>query len=101
MRKPKGSLFQGGVALANGTQIDYLVDGTHRRIGKKVNGGLSRAFLYQNTQPPESATQLFRASFVAQDSAFPTRSVRAGKTSRLICDERGSPRLESIRQAAP
>ncbi len=28
------------VTLPDGTQIDYLIDGRNRRIGKKVNGAL-------------------------------------------------------------
>ncbi|MBF0134527.1 MAG: RHS repeat protein, partial [Magnetococcales bacterium] len=27
-----------GVTLANGTRLDYLIDGQNRRIGRKVNG---------------------------------------------------------------
>jgi YD repeat-containing protein len=41
---PLGNLLH--VGRPNGTQIDYLVDGSNRRIGKKVNGALAQGFLY-------------------------------------------------------
>jgi YD repeat-containing protein len=36
------------VTLADGTLIEYVVDGQNQRIGKKVNGVLQQGFLYQN-----------------------------------------------------
>jgi len=32
------------VTLPNATQIDYLIDGQNRRIGRKVNGALTQVF---------------------------------------------------------
>ena len=40
------------VTLPNGTQIEYLIDGQNRRIGKKVNGALVQGFLYQGQLQP-------------------------------------------------
>ena len=40
------------VTLPDGTQIEYLVDGEERRIGKKVNGTLIQGFLYQDALNP-------------------------------------------------
>src|SRR5262249_580043 len=40
------------VVLPGGTQITYLIDGTSYRIGKRVNGTLIQAFLYQNSLSP-------------------------------------------------
>jgi hypothetical protein len=37
-----GNLTQ--ATLPNGTAIDYLIDGSNRRIGKKVNGVLVQGF---------------------------------------------------------
>jgi YD repeat-containing protein len=34
------------VTLPNGTQIEYVIDGQNRRIGKKVNGNLVQSFVY-------------------------------------------------------
>ena len=40
------------VVLPAGRQIDYLIDGQNRRIGKKVDGTLMQAFLYQDGLKP-------------------------------------------------
>jgi YD repeat-containing protein len=40
------------VELPSGDQIDYLVDGENRRIGKKVNGVLVQGFLYESQLEP-------------------------------------------------
>jgi RHS repeat-associated protein len=100
-----------GVTLPNGTRIDYLVDGTHRRIGKKVNGSLTKAFLYQNTLPTVSATAppfpsgtqvvaefdatgaLVSRFLYGSKPHVPDAVLRSGKTYRLFSDERGSVRL--------
>jgi YD repeat-containing protein len=38
--------------LPDGTQIDYVIDGQSRRVGKKINGTLVQGFLYQNQFNP-------------------------------------------------
>ncbi|MCP4699509.1 MAG: hypothetical protein GY862_22075, partial [Gammaproteobacteria bacterium] len=40
------------VQFADGTTIEYLIDGRDRRIGKKVNGLLAQGFLYQGSLNP-------------------------------------------------
>jgi YD repeat-containing protein len=45
-----GSLRQ--ATLPDGTVLDYLVDGTHRRVGKKRNGVLEHAWLYDGQLRP-------------------------------------------------
>jgi len=40
------------VVLPSGTQIDYLIDGQNRRIGKKINGSLVQGFLYDGAPRP-------------------------------------------------
>jgi YD repeat-containing protein len=40
------------VNLPGNTQIDYVIDGQNRRIGKKINGTLAQGFLYQNRLNP-------------------------------------------------
>jgi YD repeat-containing protein len=40
------------VALPNGTNIEYVIDGQNRRIGKKVNGVLVQGFLYGSQLRP-------------------------------------------------
>jgi len=36
------------VTLPSGENIDYIVDGENRRVGKKVNGTVTGAFVYQD-----------------------------------------------------
>jgi RHS repeat-associated protein len=36
----------------DGTLIEYIIDGANRRIGKKVNGSLTKAWLYQSQLNP-------------------------------------------------
>ena len=38
--------------MADGTKIEYMIDGLNRRIGKKVNGVLTQGFLYQDQLNP-------------------------------------------------
>ena len=45
-----GNLRQ--VVAPAGTQIDYVIDGRNRRIGKKVNGALVQGFLYADQLNP-------------------------------------------------
>src|SRR5207253_3095058 len=40
------------VRLPSGTQIDYVVDGRWRRIGKRLNGTLVQGFLYSDALRP-------------------------------------------------
>ena len=40
------------VQLPDGTEIEYIIDGQNRRIGKKVNGTLMQGFIYQDQFNP-------------------------------------------------
>lgn len=79
-----------GVVLPNGDDIDYVIDGRGRRIGKRVNGVLQKGWLYADGTEPVAeldATGALVSRFVA--GYFE----RGGSTYRLITDERGSVRL--------
>jgi len=41
-----------GAALTGGSQIDYVIDGQNRRIGKKNHSTLTQGFLYENQLAP-------------------------------------------------
>jgi RHS repeat-associated protein len=90
-----GSLI--AVSLPTGTQIEYLTDGQHRRIGKKVNGALVQAFLYSSQLRP--AAELDGSGGVVARFVYGTRinvpeyMVKAGTTYRLLTDHLGSVRL--------
>jgi len=92
---PLGNLL--GVTLPEGTQIEYVIDGQHRRIGKKVNGVLTQAFLYRNHLNP--VAELDGAGNVVARFVYGTRPhipdylIKGGVTYRILTDHLGSPRL--------
>jgi RHS repeat-associated protein len=85
------------VALPNGTQIDYVIDGQNRRVGKKVNGVLVEGFIYRNQLQPTAWLKpdgSVRATFVyGLHSNVPEYMAKSGTTYRLITDQIGSVRL--------
>ena len=86
-----------GVSLPDGTQIDYLVDGTGRRVGKKVNGLITRGWLYQDRLRPaaelDGSNNVVSTFVYASPYGAPSYMTKNGTTYRIISDERGSPRL--------
>ncbi|GAC1431733.1 MAG: hypothetical protein NVSMB62_28750 [Acidobacteriaceae bacterium] len=85
------------VTLPNRTQIDYVIDGQSRRIGKKVNGVLLEGFLYRNQLQPAAwldGTGAVKATFVyGLHPNVPEYMVQGTTTYRLITDQVGSVRL--------
>jgi len=85
------------VTLPNGTQIDYLIDGRNRRIGKKVNGSLVQGFLYQDGLKPiaelDGAGNLVSRFVYATRVNVPEYMIKGGVTYRIVTDKLGSPRL--------
>jgi RHS repeat-associated protein len=85
------------VTLPGGAQIDYLVDGQDRRIGKKVNGTLVQGFLYQNALSPvaelDAGNNVVSRFVYASRANVPDYMIRGGVTYRIISDHLGSPRL--------
>ncbi len=85
------------VVLPGGAQIDYLIDGQNRRIGKKVNGALVQGFLYQDQLKP--IAELNGSGAVVSRFVYgthvnlPDYMVKGGVTYRIITDQLGSPRL--------
>ena len=59
------------VLLPDGTQIEYLVDGANRRIGRKVNGVLIQGFLYQDALNPvaelDGSGHVVQGSFMGRE----------------------------------
>jgi len=84
-------------ALSNGNQIDYLIDGQHRRIGKKVNGTLVQGFLYQDQLRPiaelDGNNQVVTRFVYADKANVPAYLIKTGITYRILSDHLGSPRL--------
>jgi len=83
--------------LADGTLIEYVVDGQNRRIGKKVNGALQQGFLYQNqlnVVAELNGTGGIVSRFVYGTKAnVPDYMMKSGVTYRIVSDHLGSPRL--------
>jgi RHS repeat-associated protein len=86
-----------GVTLPDNTQIEYLIDGRNRRIGKRVNGTLAQGWLYCDQLNP--IAELDGNNNVVSRFVYGTRSnvpdymIRGGVTYGIISDHLGSPRL--------
>jgi RHS repeat-associated protein len=85
------------VALPSGTNIEYVIDGQNRRIGKKVNGTLTQGFLYSGQLRPLAeldGTGTVVSRFVYGTKInVPEYMVKGGATYRLLTDHLGSVRL--------
>ncbi|MBI2571652.1 MAG: RHS repeat-associated core domain-containing protein, partial [Candidatus Schekmanbacteria bacterium] len=85
------------VSLPDGTAITYEVDGVGRRVGKKINGVLQRAWLYQDALEPvaelDGSGALVSVFVYASRPHVPDAMVRDGTTYRILSDHLGSVRL--------
>jgi RHS repeat-associated protein len=83
--------------LPDGTELDYLIDGMQRRIGKKVDGVLVQGFAYGNQLEPIAeldASGNLIASFVyAERPHVPSFMLKGGQVYRIVADHLGSVRL--------
>jgi len=77
--------------------IEYVVDGRNRRVGKKVNGALVQAFLYGNQLEPvaelDGSGNLVARFVYGSKAHVPDYMVKAGVTYRIVSDHLGSMRL--------
>jgi RHS repeat-associated protein len=85
------------VKLPDGTDIQYVIDGQNRRVGKKVNGALTDGFLYQNQLNPvaelDSSGNVIERFVYGSRPNMPDYIIKDGTTYRVISDQLGSPRL--------
>jgi RHS repeat-associated protein len=85
------------VSLPDGRQISYPTDARHRRIGKRVDGTLTRRWLYQGEL--RIAAELDAGGAVSTRFVYglkanvPEYMVKGAATYRLITDHLGSVRL--------
>ena len=90
-----GSLIK--AELPGNTVIDYLLDGQHRRIGKRVNGTLVQGLLYSGQLAPvaelNGAGQVVSRFVYATHTNVPDYLVKGAVTYRVITDQLGSVRL--------
>src|SRR5580765_7398438 len=78
------------VTLPSGSQIQYLVDGHDRRVGKKVNGSLVQAFRYDSKARPlaeldPSGVVMSRFVYGARNNT-PDYIIKGNVTYRIITD---------------
>jgi RHS repeat-associated protein len=84
------------IQLPNGTNIDYLVDGLDRRVGKKINGTLVSMLLYGDALRPVAeldASGAVISRFVYAGHNVPIYLTKAGVTYRIVTDQVNSVRL--------
>ena len=83
--------------MPDGTEIEYVIDGQNRRVGKKRNGQLEQGFLYQGQLNPVAeldGNNQITARFVYGDKAnVPAYMIKDGINYRIISDHLGSVRL--------
>ncbi|HKO93290.1 MAG TPA: RHS repeat-associated core domain-containing protein, partial [Polyangiaceae bacterium] len=87
-----------GVELPDGRNLQYVVDGRGRRIGKKVDGVLTRQWIYGSQLQPiaelDGAGNLISSFAYASRSSVPDYLQRAnGAVYRIVSDQVGSVRL--------
>ena len=90
-----GNLLQ--VTLPAGMQIEYVIDGQNRRVGKKIDGTLTQGFLYKDQLNPiaelDGNNQVVSRFIYGTRKNVPDYMVKGGNTYRIISDHLGSPRL--------
>ena len=92
-----GNLRQ--VVLDSGVTIDYVIDASNRRVGKKVGGSLVKGWLYKDQLNP--VAELDGAGTVEKIFVYGSKAnvpdyiedLAAGETYRVISDHLGSVRL--------
>jgi RHS repeat-associated protein len=90
-----GSVLE--VNLPDGTDIEYVVDGFNRRVGKKVDGVLVQGWLYQDQLNP--VAELDSLGNVVSQFIYGTRAnvpdyvIKSDTTYRIMADHLGSVRL--------
>jgi len=85
------------VELSNGNEIEYLIDGRNRRVGKLVNGAFVRGWLYEGTLNPIAEVDAqgnITARFVYGSQVnVPDYIVKGERIYRVLTDQLGSPTL--------
>jgi RHS repeat-associated protein len=85
------------VKLPDGKQLEYVIDASGRRVGKKVNGVLTQGWLYQGSLNPiaelDGTGQVVTRFVYGSKANVPDYLVKGDKTYRIISDHLGSPRL--------
>ncbi|KDA54299.1 hypothetical protein EG19_11300 [Thermoanaerobaculum aquaticum] len=85
------------VILDNGMEIEYVIDGRNRRIGKKINGTLVQGFIYDDQlrilAELDGQNQVVAKFTYADQINVPEVMEKGGRTYRVLHDHLGSPRF--------
>ncbi len=85
------------VQLPDGKQIEYVIDGRNRRVGKTINGVLIQGLLYRGSLNPiaelDGDGNVVSRFVYASKVNVPDYMLKNGKTYRILSDHLGSPRL--------
>ena len=85
------------VTLPDGTEIDYIIDGQNRRVGKKRNGILEQGFLYQGQLNPvaelDGSNNIVARFVYGERLHVPSHMIKSSTNYRIISDHLGSVRL--------
>jgi RHS repeat-associated protein len=85
------------MALPDGTEIEFVVDGLNRRVGKKINGALVKGWLYEGQLNPvaevDGGGQVIARFVYGTRLNVPEYMVKDGTTYRIVADHLGSVRL--------
>ncbi|MEW5878226.1 MAG: RHS repeat domain-containing protein [Acidobacteriota bacterium] len=85
------------VILDNGMEIEYVIDGRNRRIGKKINGTLVQGFIYDDqlriVAELDGSNQVVSRFIYADHINVPEIIEKGGRTYRILHDHLGSPRF--------
>lgn len=83
--------------LPDGRRIDYIIDGRGRRIGKRIDGALVQAFLYQDALRPiaelDGESNIVSRFVYATRINVPDYLEKGGRLYGVISDHLGSPRV--------
>jgi RHS repeat-associated protein len=85
------------VARPSAPQIDYVIDGQNRRVGKKVGGTLTQGFLYDGqlriVAELDGSNNIVSRFVYGSRGNVPDYMIKGGTTYRIISDHLGSVRI--------
>ncbi len=85
------------VELADGTGVDYVLDGENRRVARIVDGETTHRWLYQDglkiIAEVDADGEVVTRYVYASDDRVPDVMIREGRTYRILRDLLGSVRL--------
>ncbi|XGC79700.1 RHS repeat domain-containing protein [Bdellovibrio bacteriovorus] len=85
------------VKLPDGRLIEYIIDGQNRRIGKKINGKVVQAFIFQSkyqiAAELDGAGKIIRRFIYGAKINIPDYVIVGGREYRIISDIVGTPKL--------